>query len=68
MPALWFNSRDAARVTDIQTAIGEYQRQKIAEWISGQANVDAEWDNYLTQLNRLGLQELITLTRSAARL
>ena len=68
MPALWFNPADARRATDIRTAINTYGRQKIAEWVSGQANVDAEWDGYVAQLNRLGLQELITLTRNTARL
>jgi len=68
MPALWFNAADSRRVADIQTPIVEYVRQKQAEWVFGQANVDAEWDAFVAQLNRMGLQELLTLKRNAARL
>jgi putative aldouronate transport system substrate-binding protein len=68
MPALWFNTDDGRRVADLQTAIVSYIEQKEAEWVSGQANIDAEWDAYVAQLNRLGLQELLTLKRNAANL
>jgi putative aldouronate transport system substrate-binding protein len=68
MPAVWFSEAQSRRVTDIRTAIGEYVSQKTAEWVSGQANIDAEWDAYVAQLNRIGLQELLAMTRSAASL
>jgi putative aldouronate transport system substrate-binding protein len=68
MPALWFSATDARRMADLRTPIDEYVKQKQAEWISGQANVDAEWDVYVAQLNRMGLQEFLTLLRNAARL
>jgi putative aldouronate transport system substrate-binding protein len=68
VPPVWFNADEGRRVTDLQTPINEYINQKQAEWISGQANVDAEWDAFVAQLNRMGLQELITIRRNAARL
>jgi putative aldouronate transport system substrate-binding protein len=68
IPDLWLSPDVARRVTDIQTAINNYVDQKEAEWVSGQANVDAEWSAYLTQLDRLGLQELLTIKRNAAKL
>jgi putative aldouronate transport system substrate-binding protein len=68
MPAVWFNETEGRRAAEIRTAIGEYVSQKVAEWVSGQANVDTEWDAYVAQLNRLGLQELLTITRNAASL
>ncbi|GHU78922.1 ABC transporter substrate-binding protein [Spirochaetia bacterium] len=67
MPQVWLAGADATRAADLQTAITEYVKQKQAQWISGQANVDAEWDAYLAQLNRLGLQELLTIKRNAIK-
>jgi putative aldouronate transport system substrate-binding protein len=67
MPQLWMSQADTARVADLQTAVVEYVKQKQAEWISGQASVDAEWDAYIAQLNRLGLQELLRLKRGAVK-
>jgi putative aldouronate transport system substrate-binding protein len=68
IPDLWLTQDVAKRRADLQTAITNYVDQKEAEWVSGQADIDAEWDAYVAQLNRLGLQELITLVRNAAKL
>ncbi|MDR2177062.1 MAG: hypothetical protein LBP20_03350 [Treponema sp.] len=67
MPALWLAAADAKRAADLQTAITDYVKQKQAEWVSGQADIDREWDAYVAQLNRLGLQELLQLKRNAVR-
>jgi putative aldouronate transport system substrate-binding protein len=68
IPDIWLSSDLAKRRADLQTSIISYVEQKEAEWVSGQANIDAEWDAYVAQLNRLGLQELITLVRNATKL
>jgi putative aldouronate transport system substrate-binding protein len=65
MPQVWLSGAAASRVADLQTAISDYVVQKQAEWISGQANVDTEWDAYVAQLNRLGLAELLKLKTDA---
>jgi putative aldouronate transport system substrate-binding protein len=67
-PAAWLNTEDAARVADLQTPIVDYVKQKQAEWVSGQADIDAEWDAYVDQLNRMGLQELLAMKRNAIKL
>jgi putative aldouronate transport system substrate-binding protein len=67
MPSLWMSEADAKRTADLQTAITDYVKQKQAEWVSGQADIDREWDAYIAQLNRLGLQELLQLKRSAVK-
>jgi putative aldouronate transport system substrate-binding protein len=67
MPQLWMTAANARRAADLQTAISDYVVQKQAEWVSGQSDIDREWDAYITQLNRLGLQELLRLKREAIR-
>jgi len=65
LPNTWLSGDDAKKVADLQTAISDYVKQKQAEWISGQANIDTEWNAYVAQLDRLGLQDLIRLKRAA---
>ncbi|MDR2535558.1 MAG: extracellular solute-binding protein [Treponema sp.] len=65
MPALWIAEEKLRRSADIEQALTAYVRQKQAEWVSGQASIDAEWDAYVAQLNRLGLQELLQIKRDA---
>ena len=60
-PQVWANEADAKRVSVLQTDLDKYVDDKIATWVSGQADIDAEWDAYLAQLEKLGMQELTTL-------
>jgi putative aldouronate transport system substrate-binding protein len=64
-PRFLYTDEENQRLADISTAMDIYAKQKWAEWIVGQANVDAEWDAYIAQLNRLGLQELNTVRQTA---
>ena len=58
IPAVWYTEEQAQRVSTITTDVREYVRQKQAQWISGQADVDAEWDEYVSYVEGLGIQEL----------
>lgn len=65
VPEYWASVEDATRLADLQTAIEEYLRQKIAAWVSGQTDIDSDWDAYLAQLEKLKVKELIELRKSA---
>lgn len=65
IPDVWVSIDDTTRMADLSTAIKDYVVQKQAQWISGQADIDAEWDSYCEQLDRLGLQELIEIRTNA---
>lgn len=65
VPDYWVDPESAGRFSDIQTSLESYMTQKIAEWVSGQADIDAEWDSYLKQLDKLNLQEYIDMRMKA---
>ena len=52
------NEADAERKSIIETDLRTYIKSKIAQWVSGEADVNAEWDAYKTQLEAYGLSEL----------
>jgi len=57
-PQAWLTSEQASEIATIRTDIENYIRIKRAEWISGASNVRDDWDDYLAQLDRMGLQTL----------
>lgn len=63
LPNLWITGEDNEKIAEISQTIGRYVTQKIAEWISGQADIDAEWDRYTAELDRLGIQEWLQIQR-----
>lgn len=66
-PALWLSPEESSQISTIVTDIGNYMKQKRAEWVSGAADVNAEWDGYLKQLDALGLQTLIEVRGGAMK-
>lgn len=67
IPDYWVSVEDTTRMADISTAIKDYIVQKQAQWISGQSDIDAEWDDYCAQLEKLGLEELIEIRTNALK-
>jgi putative aldouronate transport system substrate-binding protein len=63
IPPFWSTNEESVRLSDMQTAISAYVRQKRAEWISGQSSIDADWETYLRQLERLQVREYVELRR-----
>lgn len=64
LPKPWLNAEEAERVEILATDIVNYVDQKMAQWISGEADVEAEWDAYVAQLDKLGLAELIEIKQN----
>lgn len=65
IPDYWVALEDSATLAETQISIKDYLAQKQAEWIAGQADIDADWDEYLKQLDALGLQKYIELREKA---
>ncbi len=63
VPPYWVPEDVSAELSDISTAITSYVDQKTAAWISGQADVEKEWDTYLKQLDRFGLEKYVRIRR-----
>ncbi len=63
VPPLSFDSSVAAEVTEIQTTMNDYVREMIARFITGDANInsDAEWNNYLAELDAIGLDRYLEI-------
>ena len=59
--APWFTQEEAEEVSIINTDLVGYAKQKLAEWIAGDADPEAEWDSYLRELEKIGLQRWLEI-------
>lgn len=53
----WVTAEQAADMSEYQTAIEDYVTQCQAKWVAGQSDINADWDGYIEQLGKLGLEE-----------
>lgn len=62
---VWVSAEDSKKISALSVSVSTYVEQKLAEWVSNQADVEKEWDAYKKQLDKIGLQELITMKQAA---
>lgn len=67
IPSYWVSQDETSTLSDFQTSITNYLDQKMAEWISGQSDIDADWDSYIKQLDKLNLDEYIKIRMDALK-
>lgn len=61
MPTLLYSGDDSTAFTQYRTAVEDYAKLAIVDFITGKRNVDTDWDSYLSDLDRLGYGKMIEL-------
>ena len=65
IPPLTYSDSDAKEVTEIQLAVKTYVDEMLSKFITGDADIDAEWDTYLATLDSQGLPRLLEINQKA---
>ncbi|SFL46341.1 putative aldouronate transport system substrate-binding protein [Gracilibacillus orientalis] len=63
-PKVFMTLEELDDLSTIEADLFPYVERKKAEWISN-GNVDEEWEEYLTELDRLGYQEWLEIKQTA---
>lgn len=56
---------EATELTEISGMLNVYVREKIGLWCTGAADIDAEWDSYLKELEAMGLSDWLAGMQAA---
>ncbi len=62
---LVYSSDDLTEATELGNELKNYVHEKMAAWITGVADVDAEWTSYLKELDSIGLNRYKELSQEA---
>jgi putative aldouronate transport system substrate-binding protein len=62
-PKVFFSLEDLDKLSKIETDLFAYINRKKAEWITN-GKIDKEWEAYLKELDRLGLQEWLEIKQA----
>lgn len=58
-PTVLTTSEEAEKIESIRPDIDKYTEDQICRWISGQGDVDSEWDGYVQKLKDLGFEDYV---------
>lgn len=64
-PDVFFLPEEAEELSTLSTDITSFVSQKQAEWVMGSADIDDEWDSYLSRLDQMGLDRFIDIYATA---
>ena len=63
VPEVWLDRATSQQIVQLNEGVAYYYNQKMAEWITGQADIESQWDAYLADLDNLGINELLEIRR-----
>lgn len=58
------SSDDAAAISTAKTDIATYATTEITKFITGEADLDAQWDSYVAEIEAMGVQQVIDAYQS----
>lgn len=63
-PKVFFDKDEVDSLAKIETDMWDYIYRKRAEWITN-GNIDTEWDDYLAELKRVGIDDWLEIKQGA---
>lgn len=64
-PSVWKTQEEGKELAMITGDIQKLVNEKRAQWITGQSNIDEEWDTYLESLQKMQLDKYVTINQDA---
>lgn len=65
IPTLNYNDDEFSVVGEVSMYVTDYVNQSIAQFVTGERDIEKEWDSYLAELDNMGLQDWIAMAQAA---
>lgn len=60
-PVVVYTPEESSELSVLLTDINNIVSQKFSQWVSGEADIDAEWDSYVQSLEDVGLSRMMEI-------
>lgn len=58
-PSVYMTLEEKDDIATTETDLQDYSKNQLAKWIAGESDVNADWDNYLQELENIGLSHYL---------
>jgi putative aldouronate transport system substrate-binding protein len=65
VPVLNFNDEEIQRISEIRTNLQSYVRECKVRFVTRDMDIESEWENYLAEIQRIGLDEFLSVCQGA---
>lgn len=63
IPKLIYSAEEIEIVADIRTTLDEFRKEWTANFLSGNLDIDANWDAYVAELDNIGLPQVLEVVQ-----
>ena len=64
-PRPYFSGESSTRLAELRTDIFTTLNLKRAEWVTGVSDIDAEYDAFVEDMKKMGIEEFIAIMQDA---
>lgn len=64
-PPVFFTAEQAAEIADLEKTILDHMKEMVARFITGDADIDKDWDGYVKNLENMNLKRYLQLNQEA---
>ena len=64
MPPLFFLEDENTEIATLETDLGNFVNSAMAKFVTGELDLDKDWDEYLAKLENIGLNEYIAASQT----
>lgn len=61
VPPLYFSAEDAREIAELEKTLRDYMNQMVARFVTGDADIDKEWDSYVKNLEAMNLKRYLEI-------
>ena len=61
IPNFFLTEDQAVEISEIKTPLLDYVEETVARFITGDLNLDADWDSYLKEFDKIGVDRYLDL-------
>lgn len=65
VPVILYNEEELDELGDLHTTLNDYVKESTARFIVGDLDIEKQWDEYIKELNKIGLEKYIELSQQA---
>ncbi|MBP3544656.1 MAG: hypothetical protein J6J86_10545, partial [Lachnospiraceae bacterium] len=65
MPDLYMSEEDTAEMSLLSTNVQDTQKEFMVQFITGEKDIDSEWESYKSSLENVGLSRYLELLQKA---
>ncbi len=65
VPPLNFTPEEAEQFNQLSTVINAYVEESLAQFVLGNKSLDKDWDNYLKELDNMGMKKYLQIAQKA---